>query len=279
MKWMIVLLITLGTYFLLASRFTGIYAPARKALRGRAPRPLTHLQVLQNQLAEKITPSLNLDPIEKAQTETLLQNLGHTESPELFQARAMPNDDVIVTGTWIPHTNTPFAVEVYQQNIEDDGYTKDDVFSGEGTTDTQIVQDAFGTSVLNEKYPGFHLTDDSSANATTINGDGSTVLKLYYDRNTADVSYAYNYTPKNAPELPVKTIIRFGTTVTVAEAPSLAGYDFSGWVSDQADLSGGTFSMKKLERRMNRGRSWTTSDALHSAPKKSVHQRNHKVLA
>jgi len=89
MKWMIVLLITLGTYFLLASRFTGIYAPARKALRGRAPRPLTHLQVLQNQLAEKITPSLNLDPIEKAQTETLLQNLGHTESPELFQARAM----------------------------------------------------------------------------------------------------------------------------------------------------------------------------------------------
>ena len=155
----------------------------------------------------------------------------------------MPDNDVTITGAWIPHTDTPFAVEVYQQNIEDDGYTKADTFSGVGTTDTQIVQDTFGVSVLNARYPGFHLTDDLSANATTINGDGSTVLKLYYDRNTADVSYTYNYTPKNAPELPVKAVIRFGTTVAVAEAPSLVGYDFSGWVSNQADLSGGTFSM------------------------------------
>lgn len=89
MKWLIAILITLGLYTLCSSRCPGVYPPARKALRCRAPRPLTSTQVLQNRFAMQIAPKLNLDPIRRAQTESLLRNLGHTESPELFEARAI----------------------------------------------------------------------------------------------------------------------------------------------------------------------------------------------
>lgn len=89
MKWLVVALIAAGSYILLTAGFPGIYAPARKALRSRAPKALTQSQVLQNQLADQIAPRLELDPIKRSQVDALLRNLGHQESPELFQARAL----------------------------------------------------------------------------------------------------------------------------------------------------------------------------------------------
>lgn len=89
MEWLTAILITVGAFCVFTARFPGIYAPARKALRCRAPKVLTQSQVLQNQLAEKIEPLLELDPIKRSQTEALLRNLGHTESPELFHAQAL----------------------------------------------------------------------------------------------------------------------------------------------------------------------------------------------
>ncbi len=89
MEWLTAILIAVGAFCVFTASFPGIYAPARKALRGRAPKTLTQSQVLQNQLAGKIAPRLELDPIKRSQTEALLRNLGHTESPELFHARAI----------------------------------------------------------------------------------------------------------------------------------------------------------------------------------------------
>lgn len=89
MEWLTAILITVGAFCVFTARFPGIYTPARKALRCRAPKSLTQSQVLQNQLAEKIAPRLELDPIKRSQTEALLRNLGHTESPELFHAQAL----------------------------------------------------------------------------------------------------------------------------------------------------------------------------------------------
>lgn len=89
MEWLAAILITVGAFCVFTARFPGIYAPARKALRCRAPKVLTQSQVLQNQLAVKIEPLLELDPIKRSQTEALLHNLGHTESAELFHAQAL----------------------------------------------------------------------------------------------------------------------------------------------------------------------------------------------
>lgn len=88
-NWLTGSLIGGGLFLILSSCLPGPYAPARKALRSRAPKRLTQIQVLQNQLAEIIAPQLDLDPIKRSQADLLLRNLGHTETPELFHARAM----------------------------------------------------------------------------------------------------------------------------------------------------------------------------------------------
>lgn len=89
MEWLVAILISAGAFLVCTASFPGIYPPARKALRSRAPKALTQSQVLQNQLAEKIAPRLELDPIKQSQTAALLRNLGHSESPELFHAQAL----------------------------------------------------------------------------------------------------------------------------------------------------------------------------------------------
>lgn len=89
MIWISALLCGVGIFLILSSKLPSLYAPARKALRFRAPKRLTQSQVLQNQLAEKIEPMLDLDPIKRSGTELLLQSLGHPETPELFCARAI----------------------------------------------------------------------------------------------------------------------------------------------------------------------------------------------
>lgn len=88
-KWFVSILLAFGVYCILTAKFPGIYGPARTALRKRAPKPLTQSQVMQNTLAQKLAPLLQLDPIRREQLKNLLINLGHTEPPELFQAHAI----------------------------------------------------------------------------------------------------------------------------------------------------------------------------------------------
>lgn len=97
MNWLSGIFLFLGLFLIATSFYPGIYPPARKAIRFRAPKRLTQSQVLQNQLAEQIAPRLDLDPIRRSRTEMLLRNLGHTESPELFLARAMAQSIFVVT--------------------------------------------------------------------------------------------------------------------------------------------------------------------------------------
>ena len=62
-----------------------------------------------------------------------------------------------------------------------------------------------------------------------IAGDGSLVLKLYYTRNSYEVSYAYTGTvPADASALPEKAAVKYGASVTVAEAATAKGHTFSG---------------------------------------------------
>ena len=56
------------------------------------------------------------------------------------------------------------------------------------------------------------------------------MLKLYYTRNSYDVTYAYTGTvPTGASALPEKATVKYGAPVTVAEAATAPGYTFSGW--------------------------------------------------
>ena len=94
------------------------------------------------------------------------------------------------------------------------------------------------------KCPGFHLSDGSQNDASTIEGSGASVLNLYYDRDTPNVTYSFNgKIPLSNPSAPAAVSLRYGSSVNVAEIPTLAGYDFSGWSSTGLDISSGSFTM------------------------------------
>lgn len=58
------------------------------------------------------------------------------------------------------------------------------------------------------------------------------------------VTYEYTGTvPTGAPELPKEASYKAGVPVTVADAPTLAGYEFSGWTTSDANITNGSFTM------------------------------------
>ena len=137
----------------------------------------------------------------------------------------MPAENVTITGSFTANGETPYKVEHYQQNLEDDGYTLADTENLTGETDT--------TATANPKtYTGFAFdgTAEGTVASGNIAGDGSLVLKLYYTRNSYEVSYAYTGTvPADASALPEKAAVKYGASVTVAEAATAKGHTFSGW--------------------------------------------------
>ena len=139
----------------------------------------------------------------------------------------MPAENVTITGSFTANGDTAYTVEHYQQNLAGDGYdlVEADTEHLTGETDT--------TATANPKaYTGFTFdgTVEGTVASGNIAGDGSLVLKLYYTRNSYEVSYAYTGTvPADASALPEKAAVKYGASVTVAEAATAKGHTFSGW--------------------------------------------------
>ncbi len=82
---------------------------------------------------------------------------------------------------------------------------------------------------------GYSLTDSS------VNG---TITTLSNTLATYPVTYQYTgKVPANAPAVPAEDSYPAGWNVTVAENPTLRGYEFSGWSTDDASVANGGFTM------------------------------------
>src|SRR5574344_861971 len=136
---------------------------------------------------------------------------------------------------------TPYTVEHWQQNISDDDYTlvSADTQTLTGTTGAPL---AYGDSGAANTYTGFTY----SAALTSINGtvsttgtiaaDGSTVVKLYYNRNiitlTFDLAGGTTSTTFTATTSTGGTLSgKYGAAVSI-ENPTKTGYTFSAWNPD-----------------------------------------------
>lgn len=93
----------------------------------------------------------------------------------------MPASDVEVTVIYKANTDTKYKVEHYLQNLDGNGYTLDATENKEGTTGAQ-------TEAVAKNYPGFTAQPFTQK---VINGDGTTVVKIYYNR--AQIDYTVNY--------------------------------------------------------------------------------------
>ena len=119
--------------------------------------------------------------------------------------------DVILNAVWVPQVDTPYVVEEYFQNIEDDEFAAPVVNNLTGTTDTPVAAP--------KVYEGFTAP---AASDLIIAGDGSTVVKYYYTRN----SYTVTYTVNGIDDIDT---YKYAQAIVKPADPAIGGYKFNGW--------------------------------------------------
>ena len=146
----------------------------------------------------------------------------------------MPATDVTFTGSWTPKTDATYTVHYYK----------------EGTTEKvqndKVVNGATFDKVYSETAPetidNYIIVGDKTKTVTA--GYTGNEVTFYYKLNAFSVSYDYTGDiPDGAPVAPSATTETVGSDVTVADAPTLTGYTFSGWSADGITITNGKFTM------------------------------------
>lgn len=145
----------------------------------------------------------------------------HTKAEKLT---AMPSfsgssKGMTLYAKWRPAEDTKYIVAHYQEQLGG-GYVNTASKELKGTTDSEAA-------VPDEEYPGFHK---KSAEKKTIAPDGSTVVKVYYDRN----EYTVMFNLDNGTENVVQTY-KHGADLH-APTPARSGYTFAGWNSELPEI-------------------------------------------
>ena len=138
----------------------------------------------------------------------------------------MGTDDAELYAVWSANTNTSYTVEHYKQDVSGSGYTK-------VTADTESLTGTTGTTATAspKSYTGFRENTGHAGRIPSgaIAGDGSLVLKLYYDRDTYTVSFDSN----GGSSVSDINGVRYETTISEPVNPSKIGYTFLGWYADE----------------------------------------------
>lgn len=143
-----------------------------------------------------------------------------------FTETTMPAKDLTLYAKWTAQGGISYTVEHYQQNVTDDEYTLADTESKTGATGQP-------TAAESKPYPGFTA---QSFEQQTVNGDGSTVVKVYYTRNEYTLTYDLNGNDAvwTNGETAKSCKYRFGAEITAPTSNDLSrvGYAFDGWYTD-----------------------------------------------
>jgi len=173
---------------------------------------------------------------------------------------SMPAKDVNIYGQFSPAANK-YTVEIYEMNtdgtwpsVSDHTHTYEGVKTGETATATVsaitgFTYDEAKTTASGSQNAGVTFTTVGGVQVpqATVKADGTTVLKLYFNRNRFNVTYVYdNAAPAGAPAVPVDSnSYYFEQNVTIAAKPVVPGYTFHGWslYTGAAAIEGNTMSM------------------------------------
>ncbi|MBR0163962.1 MAG: InlB B-repeat-containing protein [Lachnospiraceae bacterium] len=175
---------------------------------------------------------------------------------EIFDSVRDANHLTENTVTWSPVTDTAGQTVsgLEQTTAGNTIYFRAAVSPGSGSTDTYryytlaAKEDKTGTTgaqvnlvskAADYAAEGYVMAQDITAErfGGPVAGDGSLVLRAFYDLREFTVSYYYLTTPAGVtvPQLPAPATVQAGATVTVAPAPKEgdqdypAGYSFDGW--------------------------------------------------
>ena len=132
-----------------------------------------------------------------------------------------------ITASWVANTDTPYKVEYYLQNLEDDEYTLEITENKTGTTDTTATADI--------KTFAHFTHSESETDSGNIQPNGLTVLQVYYTRDTYTVVFDGNGGTLISGE--ESQTVKYGGNVS---APTFArdGYTFDGFdITNYTDVS------------------------------------------
>ncbi len=130
-----------------------------------------------------------------------------------FDFSAPITSDITLYAKWIEQTEISYTVEHYQQNIDDDNYS---LVSSEIKTRKTGEQ----IQAIPNEYYGFSVKTISQE---TLIEDGSSLVKIYYDRNLYTVTF--NANGGNLLTDSIQYVKYEGT----AEQPTLEGTSLYGW--------------------------------------------------
>ena len=164
-----------------------------------------------------------------------------TLETKLEENATMPAEDLTLYAKWTANSGIAYKVEHWQQNAEGEDYTLADTDSLSGTAGQQ-------TNAQANTYNGFTAQTVTQA---TIAGDGTTVVKVYYNRMSYTLTYDLNAGEDSSAKLEndaaAAVQYRHGATVSNQPSASRAGYTFGGWYTDTActaSLQDGKMPMK-----------------------------------
>ena len=134
--------------------------------------------------------SYRLDAALKLLTQSYVTRAGYTfdgwytdaDCTTAFTAATMPAENITLYAKWTAQGGISYTVEHYQQNVADDDYTLADTESKTGATGQP-------TAAESKPYPGFTA---QSFEQKTVEGNGNTVVKVYYTRNEYTLTYDLN---------------------------------------------------------------------------------------
>ena len=161
----------------------------------------------------------------------------------------MPSKNLSYTAKWTTNTDTPYRVEHYLQNIDDANYptTPHEIDNLTGTTDTLSKGKV-------KTYEGFTSPTITQVN---INGDGSTVIRLYYTRNSYSITLSRNN--NNAGSVTGASTYKYGKNITI-KATTKSGYMFDGWYDGNNKISNKeTYTFNMLSKNLNYTAKWTAN--------------------
>ena len=143
-------------------------------------------------------------------------------SPALPGDRTMPQQNVTYTAVWTAKSNIPYKVEHYQQNATGNGYTLTDTDNLTGTTDATVTAAA-------RSYDYFTLNEGASTMTGTVAADGSLTLRLYYDRDTVELTFD----PNGGTLAQTVQTLRYGAPLDDIRPAWDDDHTFSGWYTDK----------------------------------------------
>lgn len=158
------------------------------------------------------------------------------------------NDAQIITGSkvttasnhtliakWTQLQNTKYTVKHYLMNVNGVGYTLKETQGLQGPTDNSIIIKDHAKSFTGFSYASCKLdgsSTDTTSTTTTIKGDGSRVLNLYYTRN----KYTITVSKGTGINTVTNSITQYYQSNASVTATISTGYHWSKWNSSNTNI-------------------------------------------